>query len=114
MGSAANPLEVLPAVEVLQIGNVVVRWGQGGAKQTTAPHSTLYSDAPYLFSADDSNGDEPFIKTFGTLLQCDGGILTVGQTRYRIQAQPQQKQTAGGEYSLIDRCLCYLLLLLPS
>jgi hypothetical protein len=86
-GAAAVPLEEVPVVQVLQIENVVVKWGDGGAKQTTAPHSTLYSDAPYLFSAVDSNGDEPFIKTFGSLLNCSGGILTIGVTRYRIQTQ---------------------------
>lgn len=71
--------------------SVTLKWGEGGAKQTTAPHSTLYPNAPYSFSAGDSNGDEPFIKTFGSLLNCSGGILTIGQTRYRIQVQAQQQ-----------------------
>eukprot|EP00978_Attheya_sp_CCMP212_P006194 scaffold13993_cov51-Attheya_sp.AAC.7 len=105
MGSAANPLEVLPVAEVFTRGNgVEVKLGEGAAKSifVVQPDTTLYSDAPYLFSAVGSNGDEPFIKTFGTLLQCDGGILTIGQTRYRIQAQPQQKQTGDSSSSTVS------------
>ena len=91
--AAAAPLEELPVVQVFTTGDgVVVKWGEGGAKQTTGLHSTLYSNAPYSFSAVDSNGDEPFIKTFGSLLNCSGGILTIGQTRYRIQVQQKQQQ----------------------
>ena len=51
-----------------------------------SPDTTLYSGPPYSFSAVRSNGLEPFIKTFATLLVCDGGVLTIGGTRYRIQA----------------------------
>jgi hypothetical protein len=83
----AAPLEDLPLVEVVtNRDGVVVKWGRDG---TTAPHATLYADAPYLFSAFDSNGDEPFIKTFGSLPHCDGGVLTIGQDRFRIRAQQQ-------------------------
>jgi len=90
--AAAVPEELpVPVVELFMTsGGVVAKWGESGAKQTTAPLSTLYTDSPYLFYAVDSNGDEPFIKTFGSLLHCDGGALTIGQIRYRIQVQKQQ------------------------
>ena len=89
------PFEELPVVEVFTTGDgVVVKWDN---EETTATHSTLYSDAPYSFSAIKTDQKEPFFKTFGSLLNCSGGILTIGQTRYRIQAQQQQQQQQDGK-----------------
>ena len=90
--AAAIPAEEeLPVVMVSRTndGGVVVKWGEGGARQTTAPQTALYSDNPYNFAACDAIGEILFIKTFGTLLGCDGGILTIGGRRYRIQAKQQ-------------------------
>eukprot|EP00978_Attheya_sp_CCMP212_P009271 scaffold21931_cov33-Attheya_sp.AAC.1 len=87
--TAAVPLEELPVVNVSdQGGKVAVKWGNGGAQQTTAGFSDAYTAH---FFASDSNGDEPFVKTFGSLLHCSGGILRIGVTRYRIQTQPQER-----------------------
>ena len=58
-----------------------------------------HTDAPYSFSASDSNGDEPFIKTFGSLLNCSGGILTIGQTRYRIHVKERHIVSAAEDLS---------------
>ena len=85
-------LSDIPVVEVFRTGKAVkLKWGEGGAKQATilSPDSTLYSDPPYLFSASDLNGDEPYIKTFGSLLYFSGVMLSIGQTRYRIHVQEQ-------------------------
>eukprot|EP00978_Attheya_sp_CCMP212_P028158 scaffold96531_cov91-Attheya_sp.AAC.1 len=87
--TAAVPLEELPVVNVSdQGGKVAVKWGNGGAQQTTAGFSDAYTTH---FIASDSNGDEPVVKTFGSLLHCSGGILRIRLTRYRIQAQPQER-----------------------
>jgi hypothetical protein len=93
--SAAAPLEDidLPFVQVSTTSNgfVLLKWGE--AQSTTVTLSTVYSDHPYSFHATtNSNGDEPFIKTYGSLLSCSGGILTIGTTRYRIQVEEQQQQ----------------------
>ena len=92
--STAPWAEVLPVVDVYGKSefHVTLKWGEGGSKQTTAPHSTPYLIAPYSFSAVDSNGDEPFIKTFGSLLNCNDGILKIGKKRYLIRVQQQQLQ----------------------
>jgi hypothetical protein len=83
--TAAVPSEVLPVATVSGVpSGVMVKWD---SEETTATHSTLYSDAPYSFSVVKADRKEPFIKTFGTLIHCNAGILTIGETRYRIQAQ---------------------------
>jgi hypothetical protein len=83
--TAAVPLEELPVVEVFMSGETVsVKWGEGGAQQTTAGLSDDYTDS---FHAVDTGGAEPFCKKFGSLIHCHGGILTIGQSRYRIRSQ---------------------------
>jgi hypothetical protein len=85
--TAVVPLEELPVVEVFMSGETVsVKRGEGGAQQTTAGLSDGYTDA---FSAVKANNNEPFVKTFGSLIHCHGGILTIGQSRYRIRSQQQ-------------------------
>jgi hypothetical protein len=88
--TAAVPLEELAVATVWAVtSGITVKWD---SEETTATHSTLYSDAPYSFSAVKADKKEPLIKTFGTLLNCSGGILTIGETRYRIQTrQPNGK-----------------------
>ena len=77
--SAATSQEEVPVVNVYKEANsITLKWGEGGSKQTIAPLSALYSIAPYSFSAEDLNGDELFIKTFGSLPNCNGGVLTTG------------------------------------
>ena len=96
--AAAVPSERLPTVEVFDSsdGNVVIKWGEGVAKQVTVKASNsdtvLYCQPPYQFHALDSDGAEPFIKTFGSLFGCDGGTLTIGDTHYRIQVKEQDRQ----------------------
>ena len=94
---AQLPSAELPKVQVTTTSNgfVTVKWGEGGAQQTSAAASTVFADNPYSFSAVDSNGDELIIKTFGSLLHCDGGVLTIRGTDYRIElasAPPPQQQ----------------------
>ena len=72
--------------------DVIIQWDSGG---TAATPFTLYSDAPYSLSAVQANQKEPFLKTFGSLLRCNGGILIIGQKRYRIQVQQQEQQYPG-------------------
>ena len=90
---AATSEDNLPVAEVFSnspgAGDVAVKWGGQG---TSAIVSTSYADPPYLFSAFNSNGVEPVIKTFGSLLHCDGGVLTIGGTQYRINVQQLQQQ----------------------
>lgn len=85
MATVAAPLPKVQAYK--SDGDVAVKWGEGGAKQTTPPHSTNYSDDSYhyIFSAVDCKGDELVVTTFGSLLTCHGGILTIGKTRYEMQ-----------------------------
>eukprot|EP00978_Attheya_sp_CCMP212_P029007 scaffold101581_cov24-Attheya_sp.AAC.1 len=80
--AAAPSLEdPLQQVEVFNTSNgVVVTWGEGGAQGTTTGLSDRYTDDK--FHAIDSDGNEPFRKTFGTLTNLDGGILTIEQIRY--------------------------------
>ena len=85
---AAVPTEDLPVVQVYESGGVVVKWE---SEETKATHSTLYSGEPYFFRAFNSTGVEPTFKTFGSLLGCHGGVLMIGQIRYRVQAQQQQQ-----------------------
>ena len=90
-------LSDIRVVQVFRTGKAVkLKWGEGGAKQATilSPDTTQYFDAPCSFSASDSNGYEPFIKTFGSLLHCNGGILSIGQTCYRIHVQEQHAAAA--------------------
>ena len=91
--TSAAPLEELPAVTVSRNAfDVIIQWDSGG---TAATPFTLYSDAPYSLSAVQANQKEPFLKTFGSLLRCNGGILIIGQKRYRIQVQQQEQQYPG-------------------
>lgn len=69
---------------------VVVKWGDRGAMQMAENLETLFSEDPYNLSAVDSNGDELVFKTFGTLLGCDGGTLTINEISYRIRVKQQQ------------------------
>lgn len=82
--AAVASLPTAVAVVVCESNSVGVelRWG---AEATTAPHSTEYSVPPYSFVAVDASGNQPFIKTFGSLLYCAGGILEIQQSRYRIE-----------------------------
>ncbi|KAL3909866.1 MAG: hypothetical protein SGILL_007918 [Bacillariaceae sp.] len=101
--SAPSEEEELPVVDVFTDGFVVVKWGDGGANQTSGGLTSSYSNAPYSFKVLDSNGVEPLIKTFGTLLSCDGGILTIAEKRYRIRAQqPQQPQLDAGTKEVVE------------
>lgn len=76
---AMNPVQVKEQAN----GMVHVKWGDGGAKQTSA---TAGTDYPSFFSVADANGEDPLVKTYGTLLGCNDGTLTIGDTSYRIQA----------------------------
>ena len=90
--AAADPREELPVVVVFQRVDscVTVQWGQDGADHTIVGGLTLsYASS---CSALDSNGRVPTVPTFGSLLYCDGGIVTIGETRYRIQVQQEQQQ----------------------
>ena len=89
--SAAPSEEELPVVEVFTTNNrVTLKWDN--EDETFATDSTRYTGDPYFFSAVRANGREPSIKTFGSLLGCNGGTLTIGGIRYRIHAQQQQQQ----------------------
>jgi len=73
-----------------------VKWGEGGAKQTSASAGTKYPSD--VFSVVDSDGLEPVVKTYGTLLGCDGGTLTIQGTTYRIQRIPKRQQANGKKW----------------
>eukprot|EP00978_Attheya_sp_CCMP212_P008979 scaffold21164_cov54-Attheya_sp.AAC.1 len=91
--AAATPMKNLPEVTALVSAGpsgVTVEWEERGG-ELTAPNTELYSSTPYSFWAVNSNGDAPLIKTFGSLLHCDGGILTISEARYRIQVQRQEE-----------------------
>ena len=89
-GDAAIQSEDLPVAQVYEEGEgVVVKWGEDSA--ILEKHRTLYSVDPYSFSAVNANNKDPPIKTFGALLLCDEGILTIGSTPYRIQVQLQKQ-----------------------
>ena len=78
-------------------GMVLVKWGEEGAKQTFASPGTDYPSSVFS-SVVDSNGLEPLVKTYGTLLGCDGGNLTIQGTTYRIQRIPNSNwQQANGK-----------------
>jgi hypothetical protein len=84
----------LPVVDVFITSDgvrVSVKWGVGGAQQTVAGLSDYYSDS---FHATDSEGIEPFRETFGSLLGCNDGTLTIGEDKYRIQVQLRRQDLA--------------------
>lgn len=88
--AAAISSEELPVATVTAVSfGVTVKWD---IEETTAMLSTLYSDAPYSFSATKADEKEPSIKTFGSLLGCNGGVLTISGVRYRIQVLQGQQQ----------------------
>ncbi|KAL3906449.1 MAG: hypothetical protein SGILL_009266 [Bacillariaceae sp.] len=78
--------EGLPVAQVSKTSDgVLAKWGEGRAQQETiAGLDASYTDS---FLVLNSNGIEPFRKTFGSLLRCDGGVLTIGETSYRIQVK---------------------------
>lgn len=84
--AVAPPVD-LPVVQVSEeTSSVAVNWdGDGITEQNSAQYS------PY-FVARNTKGKEPTFKVFGSLLHCDGGTLTIGETRYRIQVTRQQQQ----------------------
>jgi hypothetical protein len=83
----------LPVVEVEGVNATVkVKWGTLGSQQTTAGLDARYTDT---FHATDSTGVEPLVKTYGTLLGCNGGTLTIQATRYHIQVIQKQQQANG-------------------
>ena len=43
------------------------------------------------FAVEKANGGTPAFKKYGALLGCDGGTLTIQETRYRIQVNQQQQ-----------------------
>ena len=74
--AAAIPSEEeLPVVMVSQTGHggVVVKWDDGD--ETLASLDTSYTGPGFSFSVERDNGNEPRVKTFGSLLRCDGGVL---------------------------------------
>lgn len=89
--SAASPEEEeMPVVEVLAAsGLVVLKWE---SEETAATSTSMYSHPPYSFHAVKADGDTPLLETFGTLLRCNGGILKIRETRYRIRAQQLEQQ----------------------
>ena len=103
--------EDLPVVEVMKTGDaeVLVKWGEGGAQQTSGMLRDNYSVDPYYFHAEDSNEAVPIVKAFSTLVACDEGILTIGDTRYRIKVIQQQEN---GEKSSISNNLVVATILL--
>ena len=98
LAAALAPMLVVTVSE--GTSSVTVKWGD---EETTAPHTTVYADAPYSFSAVKANGKEPAIKTFGSLLHCGGGVLTIGETPYRVQKQQQPN-------GKLRCCFCILVL----
>ncbi|CAB9504771.1 hypothetical protein SEMRO_208_G087040.1 [Seminavis robusta] len=103
LSTITSPAEAVPEyppakVEEQANGMVLVKWGDGGVKQTSASAGTEY---PSVFSVVDSDGLEPLVKTYGTLLGCDGGTLTIQGTTYRIERIPKRRQ-ANGKKSLED------------
>ena len=52
----------------------------------------LNEDFSSMFSVFDSNGKEPMFKTFGSILGCNGGTLTINQRLYRIHVKQKQQQ----------------------
>jgi hypothetical protein len=83
----------LPVVEVEGVNATVkVKWGTLGSQQTTASLDASYTDTCH---ATDSTGVEPLVKTYGTLLGCNGGTLTIQATRYRIQVIQKLQQANG-------------------
>eukprot|EP00978_Attheya_sp_CCMP212_P037762 scaffold181109_cov87-Attheya_sp.AAC.1 len=92
--AAATSMNNLPEVTaIVSTGpsGVTVKWDKRGG-ELTAPYSALYSSTPYFFWAVNSNGDDPSIKTFGSLLHCEGGILTIKEANYRILVQRQEEK----------------------
>ena len=74
----------LPVAQVYERedGCVVVKWGEGGARQMVAALSDDYTDS---FHVVDENGDEPDIKKYGCLPGCSGGTLKIGEKKYLIR-----------------------------
>ena len=88
----ATASDLLPLAEVVAWKeSVKVKWGE---ESTMAPQTAVYSVEPYSFNATRPNGKQPAIKTFGSLLGCQGGILTIGKTQYRIHIQQEQQQVS--------------------
>ena len=90
MATAAEGLEAedFPVVEVSLLKNnnnsVFVKWDEDVSTQVRVSADADYSA---WFRAVDAMGKEPFMKTFGNLLLCDGGVLTIeSKKKYRIQA----------------------------
>lgn len=75
-------------VSVDTASHVIMQWEN---ETITESLITLYSGNPYSLSVmkDDGNVGKRafFFKTFGAVLNCDGGVLKIGQKRYRTQSQ---------------------------
>jgi len=90
-----DPPVVLPVAEVSEsTSGVSVKWGDD--EGITQPHNNPYST---YFVVRKKNGNEPTFKEFGSLLHCNDGTLTIGDTSYRIQVihLKQDPATAAGE-----------------
>jgi hypothetical protein len=91
--SAVPSEEGTPIVNVSESGNgVMLKWG---GDVTHAPHNNVYNIAPYNIHATNTTGREPSFKTFGSLLGCDDGEMTINKTTYRIQVDRQEGPTIG-------------------
>ena len=91
--SAVPSEEDTPIVNVSESGNgVMLKWGDD---VTHAPQISEYNIAPYNILATNKTGQEPIFKTFGSLLGCDDGEMTINQTTYRIQVHRQEGPTIG-------------------
>ena len=83
----------IPVVKVIHIwekNSVELGFDEYGSTVESA--STMYAIYPYNFKAVNKSGKEPLIKTFGSLIRCDGGTLTMGENQFRIQLVEQSQQ----------------------
>jgi hypothetical protein len=91
--SAVPSEEGTPIVNVSESANsVTLKWGDD---ITNELHRSDYTTPPYNIHATNSTGGEPFFKTFGALLGCSGGTMTMNQTEYLNQVHGQEGPTIG-------------------
>lgn len=107
---ASQEVEELPVIKVCFAGDedmVILYLGEGSeVKVALADDYTRH--AFISFSVLTASGDTPKIPIYGSLAECNGGILTMkDKTRYRVQVCDEQGKTELQYYGVRSTCTRY-------
>lgn len=63
-----------------------------GGKTSTVSDETDYSKSPFNISVVNKDGTEPLFSNFGSLFDCNGGVLTVNNKQYEIVVKEKNRR----------------------